>query len=305
MGFKTLEKINQELINNSKKYHGVSKSDIRYQECLTILHVLGKYSGCIPEHSGQIILQMFKFSNDSIRYHLLLNYVLKIIKSDEFCLNEIDENNDDAFERRVDKLQDIIEFINHIQKSFKLLSINDMPKSVKVNQSLINDPWIKIYNMCQTDEERNRLIQESYLELRIALSLAKLRKNFLYKITSEDNERTHQISYLEKRFKDNLGLVYFQNINYDDSKVLNRYKNISSDFILDKIIIDGYLQYGIFKEEKYGSCDVLIQHVIKDLNDSYNIITDKYFEKNKIDIHSLESIKTLLYSLSYIKDDTE
>ncbi|CAG8796780.1 4109_t:CDS:1 [Cetraspora pellucida] len=304
MGFKTLEKIDQALINNSKEYHGISKSDIRYQECLTILHVLGKYSGCIPEHSGRIILQMFKFPNDSIRYRLLLNYVLKIIKSDEFCLNEMGENDDDAFERRVDKLQDIIEFIDHIQKPFKLSSINDILKFVKVNQLLINDPWIKIYNMCQTDEEKNRLIQESYLELRFALSLAKLRKGFLYKITNEDRDKTHQISYLEKKIKDNLGLVYFRNINYDDSKVLKRYKNITPENILNRIINgDPYL--GIFKEERYGNCNVLIQHVFKDLNDSYIIITDKYFEKNKIDILSSDSIKTLLYSLGYIKNDTE
>ncbi|CAG8700732.1 386_t:CDS:2, partial [Cetraspora pellucida] len=205
MGLKILEKIDQELINNSKKYHGVSKSDNRYQECLTILRVLGKYSGFIPEHASRIILQMFKFSNHSIQYHLLLNYVLKIIKSDKFCLNETGENNNEALEKRVDKLQDIIEFIDHIQKPFKLLSNNDIPKFVK--------------------------------------------------ITSEDNERMHQISYFEKKTKQNLGLVHFQNINYDDSKVLNHYKNITPDFILDKIIIDGHPQFGISQEERYDAMD--------------------------------------------------
>ncbi|CAG8590618.1 7561_t:CDS:1, partial [Scutellospora calospora] len=267
MGFDTLKKIDQELIDNSEKYHGLSKSDIRYQECLTILHVLGKYSGCIPEHSGRIILQMFKFFNDSIRYRLLLDHVLKTINSDEFCLKETGEDNDELFEKRVDKLQDIIEFIDHIQKPFKLLSINAIPKFVKVNQSLINDPWIKIYNMCQTDKDRFRLLQESYLELKIALSLTKLRRNFIEKITRNDDERAHQISYLEFKMKDNLGLIYFQNINYDDFKVLIRYKNITSDFILNKII-NSDLRFGIEKKESYGNCDTLIQHVFKDLNES-------------------------------------
>ncbi|CAG8658187.1 7940_t:CDS:1 [Scutellospora calospora] len=303
MGFETLEKIDQELIDNSEKYHGLSKSDIRYQECLTILHFLGKYSGCIPEHGGRIILQMFKFPNNSIRYRLLLNHVLKTIKSDEFCLNETGENNDEVFERRVGTLQDILEFIDYIQKPFKLLSINDIPKFIKVNQSMINDPWIKIYNMCQTDEEKDRLFQESYLELKIALSLARLRKNFFYKITNEDEEKIHQISYFEFKMKDHLGLV-FQNINYDDSKVKNSYKNMTTDYILN-IIINSDYRFEIGKEECYSNCDVLIQHVFKDLNNSCDVILDKYFEKNKINILSPDSVKTLLYSLGYIENDTK
>ena len=182
---------------------------------------------------------------------------------------------------------------------------------------------------------------DNTLEMQVALVLADLRQQFFQKLIPQDeNERIHQEKYLENKLKKSLGLMgdVEQFTDPYQDKVLNGvYKRMSIE-AFKSLVLKGNtndVKYSyvtkkkrkqnytvpISKAQGYANPQILIDHVLKGMNDKANpkinssVLSDRFKLYNEpemmermsqyydegLTIITSEGVKALLFSLGYLE----
>ncbi|MBL0942281.1 MAG: F-box/SEL1-like repeat protein, partial [Alphaproteobacteria bacterium] len=123
-----------------------------FKEFMEFIEELQKYPGSVPEHGAHLVQQLLHFPPHSVQAKVLINGLLELVRSSKFKEGEEGDTEEDLDELRVTKLSKVNKAIELTIKPRPLLSSKKseqeggIPEKVKVNEALISDPRIKVYN---------------------------------------------------------------------------------------------------------------------------------------------------------------
>ncbi len=181
----------------------------------------------------------------------------------------------------------------------------------------------RFYNMSIT-KGRSQENENDTLEVKVALSLANLRRQLLHKVVKEDEvEPLHKFNYLEKKHGAKLGLTDPQNAQDSNEGIIPAYCRNLTTSTIQHAMWNGDPTYRINIEpgKGYGNPTILIEHLVTIINKEKSDIPLKVIRKRFKDQYkqdwrayfreyynedgpiTKEGAKALLYSLGYLEKD--
>ncbi|CAG8706581.1 1064_t:CDS:2 [Cetraspora pellucida] len=222
---------------------------------------------------------------------LILSGLLKLINSNEFKYDEYIYQKEIFENLKLD--------LDFTLESQKLVHLTEVPTELIVSEEMIKDLRITILNYYFDEIYIENFysydsIHEFSLEMRVSVILEDLRQKLLKKIVFDDTEPLDNFNYLVKKVEKELGLIRSKNTkNFRESVIKNKYKNIISDFIIDKIILVGRYGFNIEPDQGYSNPQVLIDYVLNKIIHTQiipiSLIQNRFDKDNHYEYHDAKT----------------